>query len=151
VQAGDQAEWILIASNNGSVDAPGPITLTDDLPDGLQYVSSAGSDWTCSVAGSVVTCEHPGPLAVDAEIEVRIVTDVAEDLSGTLSNIAVVSMPGDFYVLNNTAVAGIGLLPATGFNLADAVTWSLLSLLLGAGLILVTRRRDEHHDLARNS
>lgn len=152
IQAGDEAEWILTVANNGTVEAMGPITLTDDLPTGLTYVSAAGAGWACSVAGAAVTCVHPGPLAVGAALEVRIVTDVAADLSGTLLNEAVVSMPGDFNVLNNTAVAGIGLLPATGFNLGDALTWSLLSLLLGAGLILVThRRREDDQDLVKNS
>jgi hypothetical protein len=103
------------------------------------------------VAGSAVTCEHAGPLPVGSELEVRIVTDVADDLTGTVNNEAIISMPGDFNVLNNSAVAGIGLLPATGFNLGDALTWSLLFLLLGAGLVLVTHRRNEDHDLARNS
>ncbi len=60
-------------------------------------------------------------------------------------------MLGDVVVLNNFAVAGVGLLPSTGFNLGDALTWSLLSLLLGAGLILISRRRDEDQDLVRNS
>ena len=92
-----------------------------------------------------------GPLPVGAELEVRIVTDVAADLFGTVNNEAVISMPGDFNVLSNGAVAGVGLLPATGFNLADALTWSLLSIVLGAALILVTHRRDEDYGLARNS
>ena len=78
-------------------------------------------------------------------------TEVSAELTGPVNNEAVISMPGDFNVLNNVAVAGVGLLPATGFNLSDALTWSLVSLLLGGGLILLTRRRDETHDLARNS
>ncbi|NNC74963.1 MAG: DUF11 domain-containing protein, partial [Acidimicrobiia bacterium] len=151
VQAGDQAEWILTIANAGTVDALGPITLTDNLPTGLTHVGSTGTGWTCTAAASVVICEHPGPLPVGSELEVRIVTDVAADLTGTVNNEALVSMPGDVNVLNNSAVAGVGLLPATGFNLADALTWSLFSLLLGGGLILVTRPRDEDHDLLRNN
>ncbi|MGI9648781.1 MAG: SdrD B-like domain-containing protein [Acidimicrobiia bacterium] len=151
VQPGDQAEWILTVTNEGSVEAAGPITLTDDLPAGLAYVSATGVGWTCGEAGSVVTCEHPGPLAAGAELSVLIVTDVAEDLSGTINNTAEVALVGDVNVLNNFAVAGVGLLPATGFNLADALTWAVVSMLLGAGLIAVTRRRDGDQDLVRNS
>ncbi|MBT8246304.1 MAG: DUF11 domain-containing protein, partial [Acidimicrobiia bacterium] len=151
VQAGDDAEWILTVTNVGVPTAFGTITLTDDLPDGLNFVSAGGAGWTCGEADSVVTCFHAGPLAVGDSLEVRILTNVDEDLSGTINNEAVVALAGDFNVLNNTAVAGVGLLPATGFNLGDALTWSLLSILLGAGLILLTHRRDEDHDLARNS
>ncbi|MDH3606874.1 MAG: DUF11 domain-containing protein [Acidimicrobiia bacterium] len=151
VQAGDEAEWILTVTNLGTVEAPGPITVTDDLPAGLSYVSSAGTDWTCEVAGTAVTCVHPGPLAVGGELELRIFTTVAEDLSGTINNEAVVSLAGDTIVVNNTAVAGIGLLPNTGFNLNDALTGSLLLLLLGSGLILATRRREDDQDLVKNS
>jgi len=60
---------------------------------------------------------NPGPVSVDGELEVRIVTDVDADLTGTVNNEALISMPGDLNVLNNVAVAGVGLLPATGFNL----------------------------------
>jgi uncharacterized repeat protein (TIGR01451 family) len=151
VQAGDEAEWILTVANIGLSDAPGPITLTDDLPNGLDYVSANGAGWSCAAAGSVVTCEHAGPLAVGDEIEVRIITDVDAELTGTVNNFADVATAGDVVVANNFAVAGIGLLPSTGFNLGDALTWSLLSILLGAGLILLTHRRDEDQGLARNS
>ena len=65
------------------------------------------------------------------------------DLSGTLSNTAQVTMVGDANVLNNTGVAGIGLLPNTGFELGGVLGSGLLLLALGAGLLLLARRREE--------
>ncbi|NNL70140.1 MAG: DUF11 domain-containing protein [Acidimicrobiia bacterium] len=151
VQAGDDADWILTITNLGTVPAAGPITLTDDLPAGLTYVDAYGAGWTCSSAGSLVTCEHPGPLAPGAQLVVTITTEVADDLTGTLNNEAVVSLAGEVNVLNNTAVAGIGLLPNTGFNVTDALVVAMVSLLLGAALLGATRRRREDQDLVRKS
>ena len=151
VQAGDDAEWLLTVTNIGLTDATSVITVTDDLPTGLSYLGATGTGWTCAETDGLVTCEHPGPLAVGASLELRILTSVAADLSGTVNNFAEVSVSGDGVLTNNFAFAGVGLLPNTGFNLREALIWSVLSLLLGAGLILVTRRRDEDQDLVRNS
>ena len=68
-----------------------------------------------------------------------------------LNNEAVVSLAGEVNVLNNTAVAGIGLLPNTGFNVTDALVAAMLSLLLGTALLGATRRRREDQDLVRKS
>jgi uncharacterized repeat protein (TIGR01451 family) len=151
VQAGDDAEWLLTVTNIGLTDATSVITVTDDLPTGLSYLGATGTGWTCAETDGLVTCEHPGPLAVGASLELRILTSVAADLSGTVNNFAEVSVSGDGVLTNNFAFAGVGLLPNTGFDLREALVWSVLSLLLGAGLILVTRRRDEGQDLVRNS
>ena len=58
-----QATYSLSVKNNGPQSASGLITVTDTLPSGLSYFSAAGAGWTCGVAGSVVTCTNPGPVA----------------------------------------------------------------------------------------
>lgn len=145
VRAGDQIEYLLTVTNVGTVDAIGPITLTDRLPSGLDFVSAAGPGWACSAAGGVVTCTNPGPLAPGSVLTVTIVTDVASNISGTVVNPAEVAVAGDVNMLNNGAVASIGLLPNTGFELGDALNWAVLSLLLGVWLLLIAgrRRRDQ--------
>ncbi len=98
-----------------------------------------------------MTCTHPGPLAAGGELSVTITTDVDDDLDGTINNSATVTLAGDVNVLNNTAVAGVGLLPNTGFEPADVLTWAVLFLLLGAGLLLVGGRRRRLQDFVRKS
>jgi len=37
----------------------GQITVTDDLPDGISFVSASGSGWSASASGGTVTATHP--------------------------------------------------------------------------------------------
>jgi uncharacterized repeat protein (TIGR01451 family) len=151
VQPGERVDWILTVANIGSVPADGLIAISDPLPAGLTFVEAAGAGWTCAEAARTVNCTHPGPLAVGSELSVIITTDVADDLAGTVDNTATVTLAGDVNVLNNTAAAAVGLLPNTGFELADVLTWAVLSLLLGAGLLLVGGRRRRTQDFVRKS
>ena len=141
VQAGDEAEWQLTVVNVGTSEAVGTITVTDDLPPGLAYVSAGGPGWACAEVDSVVTCTHPGPLAVGDDLVVALVTDVDDSLTGTVTNNARVSLAGDVNVLNNAATAAVGLLPNTGFELADVLTGAALLLLLGGALLVIGRRQ----------
>ncbi|HVR51621.1 MAG TPA: DUF11 domain-containing protein, partial [Pseudorhodoferax sp.] len=44
------------------------ITVTDTLPPGLVSTGTpTGNGWTCTVAGQLVTCTRPGPLALNAD------------------------------------------------------------------------------------
>jgi hypothetical protein len=54
--------------------------VTDDIPDGMSYVSHSGSGWSVSVSGGVVTATHPnnGTLAPGACLPTLTLTvDVA--------------------------------------------------------------------------
>ncbi len=42
------------------------ITVTDVLPDGLTFVSAAGTGWACAASGQTVTCTRPPPLDAGA-------------------------------------------------------------------------------------
>ena len=48
-------------SNVGPSDAEGPISVVDDLPDGLTYASN-GPDWNCFPFDQTVFCAYAGPL-----------------------------------------------------------------------------------------
>jgi len=43
------------------------ITVTDTLPTGLSLASANGSGWSCSAAGSTLTCANSGPLAPEPQ------------------------------------------------------------------------------------
>ncbi len=62
VDAGDQVQFSLIATNFGPSDASA-ITVIDTLPTGLTFVSGAPTDSRCTAVGQTVTCSDGGPLA----------------------------------------------------------------------------------------
>ncbi len=87
------ATYSLSVKNNGPQSASGTITVTDTLPSGLTYVSGTGTGWSCSAAGSVVTCTNAGPVA-------NGVTMSAVTLTVTVGSTAVPS------VTNSASVSG---------------------------------------------
>jgi|GEM_PF-580003 len=99
--AGETFSWTIELTNHGLSDsvatASDPIVITDVLPEGVSYVSAAGAGAACdvAVAGGVetVTCEIASTLAPDDTVTITLTVDVAEDVSGALSNTATVA-PG---------------------------------------------------------
>jgi len=97
--------YTLTVSNVGTgalLDDPGPITVTDTLPAGLNYVSASGTGWTCSYAGTL-SCSHPGPLVKGASLP-SITLTVTAPAIGTVTNTATVTgSVVDNITLNNTS------------------------------------------------
>jgi uncharacterized repeat protein (TIGR01451 family) len=56
---GEQEDYEITVCNPTDAACDGQITVTDDLPDGMSYVSHSGSGWNVSVSGGVVTATHP--------------------------------------------------------------------------------------------
>ena len=65
---GSNHDYLIQVSNSGPEPEPNPIQVDDTLPNGLTFVSGAGTGWTCASSGQDVTCTHPGPLAVGASL-----------------------------------------------------------------------------------
>jgi len=60
VAPGAQVTYTLTATFHGGVN-PTNVTVTDDLPAGLQYVSAtAAAPWNCTFAAPRLTCVYPG-------------------------------------------------------------------------------------------
>jgi len=62
---GGPAVFDIVVTNHGPFPAAGPITVTDQIPTGASLASIPGTPWSCSVAGSTLTCTRPGPLSVN--------------------------------------------------------------------------------------
>ncbi len=90
VKVGEQATFTLEVGNEGPTPAPGPITVSDVLPEGLTFESAAGDGWTCSEADGTVTCEH-GELAVDEVSQIRLVVLVGAAAYPSVTNVATVA------------------------------------------------------------
>lgn len=92
---GEQATYLLKVTNDGPTDAPGPVTVTDTLPRGLDLVSATGPGWACEDAGRTVTCERAAGLRAGAGSTVRVVVDVLPSAYPSVVNTATVSSPAE--------------------------------------------------------
>ena len=89
---GQPATYSLSVANGGPQSASGLITVKDTLPGGLTYVSAIGTGWTCGVAGGVVTCTTPGPVANGVTLPAIVVTvTVGAGALPSVTNTATVS------------------------------------------------------------
>lgn len=90
-------------TNNGPNTEPGSITIVAALPIGLNYISSSGTNWTCSTT-AVLTCTRTGPLAVGASSTVTVTVQVDVTAAGNnLPNTATVGgQSTDTNTANNT-------------------------------------------------
>jgi uncharacterized repeat protein (TIGR01451 family) len=91
VSQGDDITYTVTVTNGGP-DTAENVVLTDDLPDGVNYVSATPDQGTCSQSGGVVTCEL-GEIADGTSVDVTIVVETVT--YGTLTNAASVSADTD--------------------------------------------------------
>lgn len=108
---GSDGTWSLTVANGGPTDDPGPVTVTDDLPAGVTYVSGTGTGVTCAAVGQAVTCTIAAGVAMDAPVEITLVVSVHADAYPSVTNVAEVSTPSeDVDPDNNTATDDVEVL-----------------------------------------
>ena len=94
---GGTGSYTIDVTNNGPDDVTDTITVTDNLPSGLSFVSGTGGSWSCGAAGQAVTCTHPAlatPNAGAAYPTLTLNVDVDAGPGGSFySNTATVSLP----------------------------------------------------------
>ncbi|NUN65053.1 DUF11 domain-containing protein [Pseudanabaena biceps] len=80
---GQQAVYTIKVTNNGSSTSVAPITLVDQLPTGLTYVSAAGINWTCPASSTIpdITCTYSVSLTSGASASDLIFTVNVVNLS----------------------------------------------------------------------
>ena len=88
---GEEATYTLLVGNAGPTAAPGPITVTDTLPEGLSGVSAQGDGWTCEIVGDLVTCTSDDELGVGEETTIEVVVEVLPTAYPSVVNTAEVS------------------------------------------------------------
>jgi len=115
-QVGQNATYTLTVKNNGPQSASGTIVVTDNLPTGLSYVSGTGTAWSCSAAGSAVTCTNPGPVA--SGVTLNTITLTVAVAAGAVPS-----------VTNSASVAGTTF-DQTAANNSGSVTKSVMNLVL---------------------
>jgi uncharacterized repeat protein (TIGR01451 family) len=86
-------DYVLAVSNNGNVATNGIITVKDNLPNGLTFVSGGGTGWACSAVGQLVTCTSSSVLGVNASSAITLTVKPTQ--FGTYTNIATAEGGGD--------------------------------------------------------
>jgi uncharacterized repeat protein (TIGR01451 family) len=147
----EDATYELAVTNAGPSDSAAPVTLSDPLPSGLNFVSStvgtAGA-WSCAAAGQTVTCLDSAPVVAGttSTFDIRV---AVTGLAGTeITNTATVGAPGDIDAATEIAsadgiVAAAPPVPDTGLS-GGRAPWPLGGLLLvvaGLAMVAGSRRR----------
>jgi uncharacterized repeat protein (TIGR01451 family) len=119
---GGQAVYQLAVTNKG----PGlakTITVKDNLPTGLSFVSATGPGWACTNEGSAITCVRGGSLDVGASAaSITVTAAVAAAVSGTVANTATVTSPSpDPDTTNNTSTVSNDVPGVQGIQVERAV------------------------------
>ncbi|MBW4575193.1 MAG: DUF11 domain-containing protein [Aphanothece sp. CMT-3BRIN-NPC111] len=104
---GRQGTYTLTVTNNGPATAAAPITITDNLPSNLSFVSFLGtSAWNCSGTTNI-TCTYSNNLASGESNAIDITVAVGSGTptgTNSITNTATVSSPTpDPTASNNTA------------------------------------------------
>ena len=98
---GYNGTYTLSIANRGVIATSGAITVTEDLPTGLTFVSGTGTNWSCGSSGQSVTCDNPEPLAPGASTTLSFTVAVSAATS-SISHSAAVAVSGDPILSNNT-------------------------------------------------
>jgi uncharacterized repeat protein (TIGR01451 family) len=140
-QVGDRVDYTITVGNNGPGLAFGPITVTDDVPDGMSVTAASGQGWDCSIVGQAVECVLAGVLAANTETAITVSTVVTASASGNIVNTADVDVDGPVTEPDTTDnvdvdTISVGELPHTGSDLLRFTVLGLLLLLAGAALVM---------------
>jgi uncharacterized repeat protein (TIGR01451 family)/fimbrial isopeptide formation D2 family protein len=122
--AGGTGTYTLTVTNNGSDTAASPLTLFDNLPEGLTYKSYTGSGWNCSsdlATKRTVTCIRNSSLGASNNTTVDITVDISAIAPSLVTNIVdVASNTPDPNTTNNqasdpTTITGGNIISGTVF------------------------------------
>jgi len=147
VQQGGTVDWTIAVVNHGLGDDPGPVTVVDDLPSGLEFVSVNGDGWECSFEAPTISCVWDAPLlAGESAAPITVRTTATAGVDQKVVNQVNVSSPNpddnpdDNHDDDDVWITGSGVsdnsdngsLPRTGASIGGLV-------LLGLGLVVAGR------------
>jgi uncharacterized repeat protein (TIGR01451 family) len=100
--AGRNGDFDIVVKNRGTMVPILAVTVTDTLPAGMRFLSSAG-DWNCTVQGQEVKCTPLYPISPMGAVHLGISVAVDGTAPSNCTNIVVMSASDDPYPENNTA------------------------------------------------
>ena len=137
---GSTGDFTLTVSNVGSSPTTGAITVTDNLPAGVTFLSANGGGFTCTLAGTLVTCTRAAVLAPGQSAAITLGVAVGPAALPSVVNTATVTTPGDANPGNNTG--STGAIPVTAsspdLSLAKAMVTPFVAGATGTFRLTVT-------------
>lgn len=117
---GQSGLYTISVSNVGTGPTIGPITVTDQLPVGLSYVSHSGTGWSLSAqSGQVVTFTRSTAVNAGASAPNLVVTvGVTNTAIGTITNTVNVTTTQDITITNNIANDPTLVLPSANLSIS---------------------------------
>ncbi len=100
---GNNGTYTLTVTNLGGLATNGDLTVIDNLPTSLGFVSATGTDWSCSAAGQVVTCDRLTALDALSSSSITLVVSVGTNAFPTVTNSATLTYAADTDTTNNLA------------------------------------------------
>jgi uncharacterized repeat protein (TIGR01451 family)/fimbrial isopeptide formation D2 family protein len=86
---GLNGQYVLTVRNLGPSTSAGTVTVTDNLPAGLGFVSATGTDWTCSAVASLVTCTSSATFQPNSSLpEITLTVSVGAAAMPSVTNTA---------------------------------------------------------------
>lgn len=149
-QVGKRGVYSITVRNDGPTEDPGPITVTDQLPNGLTYVSS---DAEAVVEGQNVVWTLADGLAVGEEVTITLTVDVSAGAFPVIENTITVTSPTDqttdavLASAAQTAVAEADPLATTGGTTTATIAFLAIALMVIGGTALVRARRAREAEL----
>ena len=122
---GSNATWTLTVSNASNKKTNGPIIVYDTLPAGFTYSSATGTNWTCSAAGQIVTCNWTGGQISNAQVlnAITLVAAVTTASATSVTNRATVDdTSGDLNRANDHAALTSAVTVRTVATTPDGAT-----------------------------
>lgn len=144
-QVGAAGEYRIVVRNAGSTADPGPITVTDALPDGLTFASSP--DAGVHVDGRTVSWTLAEGLAAEEEVELTLHVRIGDAAYPSVTNAVTVVSPSEqtddarLTGSDTVDVAAADPLATTGAEGAWGLALLALLLMLSGGLFVAHRRR----------
>jgi len=97
------AAYRLRVENHGQAPSNGPITVTDDVPAGLQPTSATGDGWNCAIAGQHVSCTRTDALQPGTSSPlIHLLVNVSPTATSVV-NVATLGGGNDITPIENTA------------------------------------------------
>lgn len=135
LEIGFDGTYGLVISNVGLAATANPITVTDNLPAGLIFVSGTGIGWTCSASGQTVTCANPMSLSAGASTTLTMTVTVQAVSGLQVTHTAAVAVDADPVSSNNAVSDSRSVVrPNVSFSFSPAALTSGIQASVGLSM-----------------
>jgi large repetitive protein len=146
VIAGAVLSYVLTVTNAGP-NVSGGLSLVDNLPPGVTFISATGSGWTCSEVAGTVSCTHPDPIGVSGAAPPVTISGRVTASGGVVTNGASVSPTvsggvADPESADNTSTLDVSVLPGADLQMAAKFIQTPIPLIAGTNITFLLQPRN---------